>query len=226
LIQAPQMAPAGGEREIAADPCRLGEVVRGRGSNRRVRRCWRCPRVVGSTWMCGGIVADVDHEVGLRFDPPIIDTEVRRPSGTRYSTPIRGSPDTGWDRWYQWYCRQYCWFLVVLMGGTGGTTMKDHRSAWTALDIGTTCQYHLFAPIPVEYHRSHPSPRKRLAGGTKLRIMTAPWAGGRPRRLCFEVNAVLANKGGAKPVFVIALFPPMSVGRSMPAMADLGSFRH
>jgi hypothetical protein len=31
--------------------------------------------VVDSTWMCGGIVVDVDHEVGLvalRFDPPII----------------------------------------------------------------------------------------------------------------------------------------------------------
>jgi hypothetical protein len=59
----------------------------------------------------------------------------------------------------------------------------------------------------------------------ELRIMTAPWAGRRPRRACFEVNAVLAFKGEAKPVFVIALFPPMSVGRSMPARADLGSFR-
>ena len=45
---------------------------------------------------------------------------------------------------YQWYSSQFCRLLVVLMGGTGGTNMKDCRSAWTALGalvppVSTTC---------------------------------------------------------------------------------------
>src|SRR5262249_11218443 len=53
--------------------------------------------------------------------------------GSCFCIPRQDSRDTGCDRGYRWYCRQYCRLLVVLMGGTGGTTMKDCRSAWTAL---------------------------------------------------------------------------------------------
>jgi hypothetical protein len=62
-------------------------------------------------------------------------------------------------------------------GGTGGTAANSQTfggtERWDRRDhhgrlpirvdspgrIGPTCQYHLFAPIPVEYHRSHPSPQ-------------------------------------------------------------------
>ena len=79
-------------------------------------------------------------------------------------------------------------------GGTGGTAANSQTfggtERWDRWDhhgrlpirvdspgrIGPTCQYHLFAPIPVEYHRSHPSPPKKLSREMKmeLRIMTAP----------------------------------------------------
>ena len=60
--------------------------------------------------------------------------------------PKTGQRDTGWDRGYQWYP----------VGPPG--KIADPRGQ--PGQIGPTCQYHLFAPIPVEYHRSHPSPRK------------------------------------------------------------------
>src|SRR6516164_3985073 len=79
-------------------------------------------------------------------------------------------------------------------GGTGGTAANSQTfggtERWDRWDhhgrlpirvdspgrIGPTCQYHLFAPIPVEYHRSHLSPPKKLSREMKmeLRIMPAP----------------------------------------------------
>jgi len=99
-----------------------------------------------------------------------------RISGTRFCIPRQDSRDTGWDR------------------GTGGTAANSQTfggtERWDRWDhhgrlpirvdspgrIGPTCQYHLFAPIPVEYHRSHPSPPKKLSREMKmeLRIMPAP----------------------------------------------------
>src|SRR6516164_7756098 len=73
-------------------------------------------------------------------------------------------------------------------GGTGGTAANSQTfggtERWDRWDchgrlpirvespgrIGPTCQYHLFAPIPVEYHRSHPSPPKKLSREMKIEL--------------------------------------------------------
>ena len=85
----------------------------------------------------------------------------------------------------------------MIPGGTGGTGVLQSilqtfggTERWDRWDhherlpirvdspgrIGPTCQYHLFAAIPVEYHRSHLSPPKKLSREMKmeLRIMPAP----------------------------------------------------
>jgi len=66
--------------------------------------------------------------------------------------------------------------LVVPNGGTGGTTMEDCRSAWTALGalvppVSTTCSRQFL------WSTTGPTrPPKKLSRGMKmeLRIMTAP----------------------------------------------------
>jgi hypothetical protein len=45
--------------------------------------------------------------------------------------------------------------MVVLIGGTGGTTMKTKLA-----NTGPTGWYHPAAPNPVEYHRYHQFRRK------------------------------------------------------------------
>jgi hypothetical protein len=52
-----------------------------------------------------------------------------------------------WDWWDRWYCRRYCRLLVVLIGGTGGTTIVAFRAISTALrtpvPLGSTaCSHH------------------------------------------------------------------------------------
>ena len=71
--------------------------------------------------------------------------------------------------------------ILQTFSGTHGRDRWDHHERLPIrVDspgrIGPTCQYHLFAPIPVEYHRSHLSPPKKLSREMKmeLRIMTAP----------------------------------------------------
>ena len=79
----------------------------------------------------GGLTWDgrVDRGRDQARLPLLSPLEMANDSPAAVVAAVRRYPTTGWDRAYQWYCR----LLVVLIGGTGGTTMTDcaRQSHWS-----------------------------------------------------------------------------------------------